>query len=104
MARVVRREAAKRDLVGHFAYIGQHAGVEVAERFVLAAEGTFRELAKMPPMGAPGKVRQGKFAGLRLWRVRGFPKYLIACRPLKDGVRIERVFHAAQDYQRVLGR
>jgi plasmid stabilization system protein ParE len=56
----------------------------------------------MPVMGSPGKVAQGKFAGVRLWPVRDFPKYLIAYRPLKDGVQIERVIHAAQDYQRVL--
>lgn len=37
-----------------------------------------------------------------MWRVRGFEAYLIVYRPLKDGVQIERVIHAKQDYKRVL--
>jgi len=49
-------------------------------------------------------VRQGRFADVRLWRVRGFENYLIFYRPLADGVQIERVIHAAQDYQQILGR
>lgn len=47
----------------------------------------------MPGMGSPGKVRQGKHAGIRLWRVRDFENHLIAYRahPL-----------AKQDYRRIL--
>jgi plasmid stabilization system protein ParE len=55
----------------------------------------------MPHIGAPFKVREGKYAGVRLWRVREFETYLIAYRPVRDGVRIERLIHAKQDYQRV---
>ncbi len=102
MAQVLRREAAKRDLTGHFVYIAENAGLEVARRFTKAARKTFIELSETPEMGWPGKVRQGKFAGVRLWRVAGFERYLIAYRPLKKGVVIERVFHAAKDYRRVL--
>jgi plasmid stabilization system protein ParE len=47
-------------------------------------------------------MHEGKFAGLRMWRVTGFENFLIFYHPLKDGVAIERVFHAKQDYQRVL--
>jgi plasmid stabilization system protein ParE len=42
------------------------------------------------------------FAGVRMWRVRGFENFLIFYTPRKDGVAVERVIHAAQDYQRVL--
>jgi hypothetical protein len=38
-----------------------------------------------------------------LWRVRGFREYLIAYRPHSEGVAIERLIHAKQDYHRVLG-
>ena len=54
----------------------------------------------MPRMG-PLKVHEGNFAGVRMWRVAGFENFLIFYRPLKDGVAIERVFHAKQDYHRV---
>ena len=104
MARITQRPAARRDLIHHFVYLAEHAGLETAQRFRQAAAQTYAELADMPQMGTPGKVRQGKFAGVRLWRVRGFEHYLIVYRPLIDGVQIERVIHAAQDYQRILGR
>ena len=104
MPRVIRRAAALRDLARHFAYLAAQAGLATADRFLQAAERTFADLAAMPSMGAPGKVRQGQFAGARFWRMRGFESYLIFYRPLPDGVQIERVIHASQDYQRILGR
>jgi toxin ParE1/3/4 len=102
MPRVLKRQAAKRDLTQHFIYLAEHANLSVARRFKNAAKSTFLELSKMPDMGTPGRVRHGKFEGVRLWQVRGFARYLIAYRSLDDGVLIERVFHSAQDYQRVL--
>ena len=102
MARVLNREAAKRDLIRHFVYLAENVSLEVARRFKEAARKTFSERAETPGMGTPGKVHHGRYADVRLWRVGGFERYLIAYRPLKDGVVIERVFHAAQDYGRVL--
>lgn len=118
MPRVLKREAAKRDLTQHFIYLAEHAGRSVACRFKSAqdaaaafrcarllessAKSAFLKLSKMPDLGTPGRVRRGKFAGVRLWQIRGFARYLIAYRSLDDGVLIERVFHCAQDYQRVL--
>ena len=101
MPRIIKRLAAKRDLTLHFVWFAEQAGVEVARRYQRAAEKAFQNLAKMPRMG-PLKAHEGKFAGVRMWRVPGFESFLIFYRPLKDGVAIERVFHAKQDYQRVL--
>ena len=53
-------------------------------------------------MGSPRQV--GRFADVRMWRVRDFEKYLIFYRPVGDRIQIERVVHAAQDYTRVVGR
>ena len=103
MARLLRREAAKRDLIAHFVYLGENASTEVAERFLLAAEQAAKSLAQMPEIGIRGKVRRGKYAGVRIWPVPGFDKYLIVYWPIKEGVQVERVVHAAQDYRRVLG-
>ena len=51
-----------------------------------------------------GSRRQvGKFADIRMWRVRGFEKYLIFYRPGRGCVQVERVIHCAQDYARVIG-
>ncbi|MGO9269823.1 MAG: type II toxin-antitoxin system RelE/ParE family toxin [Terriglobia bacterium] len=101
MARAIVRPAARRDLIRHFVYIGENSGVATARRFRAAARLTFSELAQTPRMGAPRKL--GKFPDLRMWRVREFEKYLIFYQPITDGVSIERVIHAAQDYNRLLG-
>src|SRR5437870_12479474 len=102
MARAVKRPAARRDFITHYVYLADNAGLDTAKRFRDAVEKTYSELAEMPGMGTPGKVRQGRHAGVRLWRVRGFEQYLIAYRELRDGVGIERIVHAKQDFERVL--
>jgi toxin ParE1/3/4 len=102
MSRVVQRTAARRDFIIHYAYLAENAGIETAQRFRQAVETTYAQLADMPGVGSPGKVRQGKHEGVRLWRVRGFEAYLIAYRTRAEGVAIERLVHAKQDYRRVL--
>jgi toxin ParE1/3/4 len=100
VGRAIVRPAARRDLIQHFAYIGENSGMAAARRFLAGARDSFLELAQMPHLGAPGK--SPKFPTLRMWRVRHFEKYLIFYQPIPDGVRIERVIHAAQDYTRIL--
>jgi plasmid stabilization system protein ParE len=102
MAHAVQRTAARQDFIIHYAYLLEHAGLDTAKRFRQAVERTYAELAEMPGLGAPGKVRRGKHAGVRLWKVRDFENYLIAYRSHRAGVAIERLVHAKQDYQRVL--
>ena len=101
MPRVVQRPAARQDFIIHYAYLTGNAGLDTARRFREAVERTYTELARMPKMGVPGKTGEGKHSGVRLWRVRRFKAYLIAYRPNREGVAIERLIHAKQDYQRV---
>ena len=103
MAVAVQRAAARRDFIIHYVYLAENAGIQTAQRFRSAVERTYRELAGVPGVGAPNKVRSGKYAGIRLWRVRGFDEYLIAYRLRPHGIAVERLIHAKQDYQRVLG-
>jgi toxin ParE1/3/4 len=101
MARAVQRPAARRDFIIHYVYLAENAGLDVAKRFRAAVESTYAQLAEMPGMGAPAKLRQRKHAGVRIWGVRGFEDYLIAYKSRRGGVGIERLIHAKQDYQRV---
>ena len=48
MPAVQIRESAKRNLVDHFVYLAENAGVEVAERFLERAESGFCDLAGQP--------------------------------------------------------
>ncbi len=100
MGRAIVRPAARRDLVQHFAYIGENSGLATARRFQGAARATFAELAQTPGMGAPRKVKN--FPNIRMWRVREFEKYLIFYEPKDSDVEIVRVIHAAQDYNRIV--
>jgi toxin ParE1/3/4 len=92
MARVLKREIAKRDLIRHFVYLAESASLETARRFKEATRRTLIQLSQAPEIGSPGKVSEGTFAGVRLWRVDVFDQYLIAYRQLEQGVVIERVF------------
>ncbi len=62
MARAVQRPAARRDFIIHYAYIADHAGLDVAKRFRESVEATYTALAKMPRMGRSFKVHRGKHA------------------------------------------
>ena len=99
MGRAIVRPAARRDLIRHFAYIGENSSLDAARRFLSEARSTFLELAQTTHLGA--RRQSPKFPTLRMWRVRHFEKYLIFYPPIPDGVRIERVIHAAQDYTRI---
>ena len=101
MSLIIKRVAAKRDLVTHFAALAE-GSVEAARRFLSAAEKSFEDLAAMPKMGAPHRSPNAKLIGLRMWHVRGFENYLIFYRTVGNGVAIERVIHAKQDHHRVL--
>jgi toxin ParE1/3/4 len=103
MASVRQRAAAGRDLVEHFIYLAEDAGLETAERFLTQAEATFDALAEQPLMGAPLTLKDSDLAGIRKWRVKDFDNFLIFYLPRPDGVSIVRVLYAARDWWTLLG-
>jgi len=103
MQKLRRYAAARRDLIEHFVYLAEHAGLATAERFLANAEFSFNALAAQPSMGSPMALRSPKLAGVRKWRIKQFEHYLIFYLPRPDGVSIVRVLHAATDWWRLLG-
>ena len=93
---ITRRDAALQDLIGLADYIALD-NVEAAYRFLDAAEETFRDLEGMPFMGSSRDFQNTALEGIRMWRVKDFPRHLIFYRPIKDGVEIIRVLHSARD-------
>jgi toxin ParE1/3/4 len=83
---VVRRPRARRDIIEIAVFIAQDS-VESSDRFLEATELTLQALARMPRVGALCRFRNPRFAGVRMWRVRGFENYLIFYRPQRDGRR-----------------
>ena len=53
-------------------------------------------------MGERWESANPRLAGLRVWRIEGFPKYLIFYRLVTGGIEIVRVLHGARDIDRVL--
>ncbi len=103
MDHIHKRAAAKRDLVEHFVYLAENAGLEVADRFLLQAEQSFSELANLPAMGVELALPAVEVASIRKWQVKGFEKFLIFYQPRPDGISIVRILHAAQDWWGALG-
>ena len=103
MPPITQRGAARRDLIEHFVYLAEHAGLDVAERFLSQAEGSFTDLARQPMMGAPVQLKHPDLASMRKWRVKDFDNHLIFYQPRPDGVCIVRVLHAASDWWGLLG-
>lgn len=103
MPTVTQREAARRDLVEHFVYLAENAGLAVAERFLTNAETSFNELARQPRMGAPLTLKHPDLANVRKWRINDFDNHLVFYQPRPDGVAIVRVLHAVSDWWLLLG-
>lgn len=102
MPTVSQREAARRDIVEHFVYLAEEAGLDAAERFLTNAEASFNDPAQQPQMGAPLTLKRPDLANVRKWRVKGFDNHLVFYEPRPDGVSIVRVLHAASDWWGVL--
>jgi toxin ParE1/3/4 len=103
MPTVSQREAARRDLVEHFVYLAENAGLDVADRFLNSAEASFADLARQPLIGAPVALKPPRLVSIRKWCVKDFDNHLVFYEPRPDGVSIVRVLHAASDWWGLLG-
>jgi toxin ParE1/3/4 len=94
---VYKRASVERDLIEHYVYLAEQAGMETAERFLANADKTFEELSRHPGLGVALSLRSTRLAGLRKWQVSGFDNVLIFYMPRVAGVTIVRVLHASRD-------
>ena len=53
MLKVYQRAAARRDLVEHFVFLAESAGLDVAEHFLANAQESFNNLAGQALIGSP---------------------------------------------------
>jgi toxin ParE1/3/4 len=102
MVRVLKREAAKRDLIQQWIWYAENGGTEVADRFLGAAESTLNWLAMYPRSGVSVVVDRAEIKGMRRFPVSaGFEKILLLYFPLEDGVDLVRVVHGSRDLERL---
>mgnify|MGYP001170008620 CR=1 FL=1 len=102
MARVRKREAAKRDLIRQWLWYAETANLEVADRFLQAADATLDLLSTQPESGGLFFVRELELQGMRRIPVSGgFEKILLFYFPLKDGIELVRVIHGGRDLEQL---
>jgi len=65
MSRIVQRAAARNDLLAHFVYLAENAGLGTAERFLANAEMSFNDLAERPMLGVALTSQRPEVARLR---------------------------------------
>ncbi len=98
---ITRKPRAPRDLADLATYIGQ-SNPAAAARFLDSAEETLALLAESPYIGSPWESDHRRCRDLRCWPVRGFPNHLVFYRPVRGGIDLIRVLHAARDLERLL--
>jgi toxin ParE1/3/4 len=103
MGRVLKREAAKGDLISQWVWYAENANIEVADRFLRAVDDTLNVLSTQPESGASFLVLKTKLQGMRRVPVSGgFEKILLFYFPLRDGVDLVRVVHGSRDLEMLL--
>lgn len=96
--KILRSPEAERDIIEIGSFIAE-TSLEYSDLFLKAIETTLMALVRMPRAGVTRTFRNPKYAGIRVWRVKGFEKYLIFYRPLNDGIIVLRLIHAARDLE-----
>ncbi len=99
MPRFVFSEFVEPELDAIWEYIA-FDNMDAADRFLEAAFGTFKELARMPGMGLKRSFSHARLRDLRSFRVKGFENYLIFYGPISDGIEVFHVVHGARDLDR----
>lgn len=102
MTRIVRRHAARQDLVEAYRHYAREAGQAVADRFLAQAEATFTRLASMPGIGAPFEHEHPALADARYFPLSRFKKYMVFYRTIAGGIEVLRVLHGARDIHPIL--
>jgi toxin ParE1/3/4 len=100
MARVIKRSVAERDLDDIASYL-QQTSPRTAIRFLEAVDQACERLADMPGLGGECESDKPSLAGVRLWTIRGFKKYVILYRPIEDGIEVLRIVYGARDIERL---
>lgn len=74
----------------------------MAERMLAGATRAFAKLVDAPGLGSLVEVRSPTLAGLRKWRVEGFPNLRIFYQMEKELLIVSRVLHTAQNWSALL--
>jgi toxin ParE1/3/4 len=103
MLRLERSQYYWTDLEQRVDWYRDHAGPEIAERFVSAAQSTLTALCRTPGLGRRRFENRPQLCGVRSFRVeRPFHRHLIFYRFDATSLFAERLIHGARDLPRRL--
>jgi toxin ParE1/3/4 len=93
--KIHRRPRFSLDLAEELTWLNKKAGPDVAERFFEAVRLTIGELRKQPRVGR--ERRDLRPAGIRSWRIKGFPRWLLFYMVDQDALILLRLRQGAMD-------
>ena len=97
--KVIHTDGVFEELVSLSFYLAED-DEDIAQDFLNSCDKTFQFLAENRFTGSIRKFKNSKLSEVRMWRVKGYEKYLIFYQPLDYGVKILHVLHSATDYNR----
>lgn len=100
MDEVKKRPQVIRDLIEIATYLAED-NLSLSDRFLAAAEETFKQLARMPETGRVCQVTSSKLVNIRQQPIKGFKNYLVFYSFI-ESVEILRVIHGARDIPAIL--
>lgn len=100
--RIILRSKALTDAAEFGEYLARNSA-EVAARFLDAVDETIAQLAVSPDLGNDCGFEDEQAAGLRYWRVNGFPHHLILYRADADELDVLSIQHASRDWRATYG-
>ncbi len=74
---------------------------EVAQKFLDSCDETFCFLAENKFIGKIRNFKNVELSEIRMWRIKGFEKYLVFYKILNDGVKILHIVHSSTDYKQL---
>ncbi len=99
---IVISDRAARDMALQYQWYLEHAGGDIAERYLQAVDEAIHELALQPDLGVLRHFQSAELQNIRSSQAGGsFDKHLIFYRAT-DTLSIERVMHGARDLPRRL--
>jgi plasmid stabilization system protein ParE len=101
----VVRPKADRDIDDIAEYLADHAGLELAIRFLTEAYETFGIIATQPEMGWQCRISHPQMKLARTFRVSDrFKEYMIFYQPYGDRIEVMRVLNGSQDLVPLFGQ
>jgi toxin ParE1/3/4 len=101
MTSIQKRPQVIRDLIELATYIAED-NMDASDRFLVAAEETFKQLVQTPKMGKRCQFSHPNLIDVRQQAIKGFKRYLIFYRLIDSEVEILRVIHGARDIEDIL--